>query len=123
MPCSAAEIEQVVFNLLYNAAQAMTAQPDAPRSLPRLILRVYAVRATTACFEVEDNGPGMPEPVRKRIFEPLFSTKPPGEGTGLGLAVAYFIVVDTHGGDIDVLSRTGQGACFIIRLPLDPSPA
>ena len=121
VPCSASEIEQVVFNLLGNAAQAMATQPE-PRPDPRLVLRVHATDSH-AVLEVEDNGPGMPEHVRKRVFEPLFSTKPPGQGTGLGLSVAYFVVTNTHGGVIDVVSRPGQGARFVIRLPLAPGPA
>lgn len=115
VPCSAAEIEQVVFNLLYNAAQAMAAQPT-PHDSPRLILRVRG-QGDHCVFEVEDNGPGMNESVLKHIFEPLFSTKGPGEGTGLGLAVAYFIVVNTHGGEIEAISSPGQGTRFVIRLP------
>ncbi|GAB6036081.1 hypothetical protein JCM15519_06400 [Fundidesulfovibrio butyratiphilus] len=115
VPCSAAEIEQVVFNLLYNAAQAMASQPT-PHAPPRLILRVHS-QGEHCVFEVEDNGPGMEESVRQRIFEPLFSTKAPGEGTGLGLALAYFIVVNTHGGTIEAVTAPGQGTRFVIRLP------
>lgn len=55
----------------------------------------------------------------KRIFEPFFTSKAPGEGTGLGLSVSYFIITAHHGGSIDVHSKLGQGTCFTIELPMD----
>ena len=67
---------------------------------------------------VADSGPGIPDHLRARVFEPYFSTKGPGEGTGLGLSVAYFIVTQRNAGTITVESRPGQGTTFVIRLPL-----
>jgi signal transduction histidine kinase len=119
--CSPSDIEQVAYNLLANAAQAM-GSVDSPTEPPRLTLRIYQ-EGLFGVFEVEDNGPGMDEDVRKRVFEPLFTTKEPGEGTGLGLAVSYFIVVNSYGGSIQVESEKGKGSRFIIRLPLDPALA
>jgi signal transduction histidine kinase len=69
-------------------------------------------------IEIEDNGSGISEDVQKRIFEPFFTTKDVGEGTGLGLFVAYFIITSKHQGTIDVQSEPGHGAKFTIRLPL-----
>jgi len=60
----------------------------------------------------------MDESVRKRIFEPFFTTKSVGQGTGLGLSVAYFIITDNHGGKMNVVSTPGKGAKFIIHLPV-----
>jgi signal transduction histidine kinase len=111
----------VAYNLLANAAQAM-GSVDSPSEPPRLTLRIYQ-EGLFGVFEVEDNGPGMDEDVRKRVFEPLFTTKEPGEGTGLGLAVSYFIVVNSSGGSIQVESEKGKGSRFIIRLPLGPALA
>ncbi|MEM9503421.1 MAG: HAMP domain-containing sensor histidine kinase, partial [Cyanobacteria bacterium P01_E01_bin.43] len=68
---------------------------------------------------IADNGPGMPESVKARIFDHLFTTKEVGKGTGLGLAIARQIVVDTHGGTLDVQSAVGRGTEFSIRLPLN----
>jgi len=58
--------------------------------------------------------------LRKRVFEPFFTTKRVGEGTGLGLSVSYFLIVENHGGRIDVESSPGKGSVFIIHLPLTP---
>jgi PAS domain S-box-containing protein len=116
--CSPSEVEQVVYNLLTNAAQAMGAPSGSGRA-SRLILRVFR-DDSSGVIEVEDNGPGMGEDVRKRVFEPMFSTKAPGEGTGLGLAVAYFIVVNSYKGEILVESEQGRGTRFIVHLPLAP---
>lgn len=115
VPCEESKIQQVFYNLLRNGAQAMAAANTAS---PRFVLRV-ALQGNMACIEIEDNGPGMPEGRRKRIFEPFFTTKTVGEGTGLGLSVSYFIVVENHGGTLEVDSAPGQGALFIIRLPVE----
>jgi len=116
VPCTRTEIEQVFLNLLKNAAHAMAQTPQRPE-MPTISLRTR-IDGDWLRVEVEDNGPGMPEVVRKRIFEPFFTTKPVGEGTGLGLSVSYFIVVTNHGGRIDVQSEPGKGARFILWLPL-----
>jgi PAS domain S-box-containing protein len=118
VPCSPMEIEQVVYNLLANAAQAMAAGGSGTGG-GRIFLRLSR-RGRLAVIEVEDNGPGMEEKIRRKIFEPFFSTKPPGEGTGLGLSVAYFIITANHHGAIRVDSWSGKGARFTIELPLAP---
>jgi PAS domain S-box-containing protein len=116
VPCTANQVQQVLLNLVKNAAQAMKCCVEGAPP-PKLILRTR-LEKDHARIEVEDNGPGMPEEVRKRVFEPFFSTKPPGEGTGLGLSVSYYIVTSNHKGTFEVASRPGQGTTFIIRLPL-----
>jgi signal transduction histidine kinase len=65
---------------------------------------------------VSDNGPGIPEEIRDKIFQPFFTTKPTGEGTGLGLSLAYDIV-KAHGGELSVKSDASEGVSFIIQLP------
>lgn len=117
VPCEQNKIQQVIFNLLLNAAQAMAEQENRTSS-PKIILR--AIRdGNMARIEVEDNGPGMPENVCKRVFEPFFTTKEVGVGTGLGLSVAYFIITKTHGGTMSVESEPGKGTKFIVYLPLE----
>ncbi len=115
--CDPAGIRQVFLNILRNGVQAMYAAKTEP---PRFLLRVSLDDdRRTVCIEISDNGPGMEEGARKRAFEPFFTTRAKGAGSGLGLSVAYFIITDTHGGSIEVRSAPGAGARFIIHLPLD----
>ena len=67
---------------------------------------------------VKYNGTGIPDAVKEKIMQPFFTTKPTGEGTGLGLSLSYDIIVKAHGGSIDILSTEGEGATFIISLPV-----
>ncbi|MCP4118821.1 MAG: PAS domain S-box protein [Desulfobacteraceae bacterium] len=116
VPCEGAKIQQVLLNILRNGAQAMEA---AAIRNPRIILRTWFEKERNmVCMELEDNGPGMVEETRKRVFEPFYTTKPVGVGTGLGLSVSYFIITEDHCGEMAVESRPGAGAKFIIRLPL-----
>jgi PAS domain S-box-containing protein len=114
--CEESKIQQVFYNLIRNGAQAMASQ-ERPACF---ILRVMSGEGEVR-IEIEDNGPGMSEELRKRVFEPFFTTKRVGEGTGLGLSVSYFLVVENHGGRIDVESTPGKGSAFIIHLPLTPA--
>ena len=114
--CVATEIEQVILNLLRNAAQAMSGG-DLNGRAPVITLRLYK-QAEMAVIEVADNGPGMNAKALKRVFEPFYTTKDVGSGTGLGLSVSYFIVTNNHGGTMEAHSGPGNGATFIVRLPL-----
>lgn len=113
--CTATEIEQVLLNLLRNAAQAMAeSKPEAPT-----ISVITERRGEYAAIALEDNGPGIPEEVRKRVFEPFFTTKKVGVGTGLGLSVSYFIVTENHSGQFTVEPGRDEGTRFTVFLPLD----
>jgi signal transduction histidine kinase len=68
-------------------------------------------------ISVKDNGNGIPDNIKSKIFQPFFTTKPTGEGTGLGLSLAYDIVTKGHGGTLEVSSTEGVGSEFIICLP------
>ena len=113
--CDSSKIQQVLLNLVRNALQAIKEQ--AGDIAPRIILRARREPAHLV-LEVEDNGPGMDLDTQRRAFEPFFTTKEVGVGTGLGLSVSYFLIVDQHKGTIDVESQPGQGARFVIRLPV-----
>lgn len=115
VPCDSPKIQQVLLNLVRNAVQALKEQGDS--EVPRIVLRARRTPAY-AEIEVEDNGPGMDEETQRRAFEPFFTTKEVGVGTGLGLSVSYFLIVDQHKGTIHVESQLGQGAKFVVRLPL-----
>lgn len=115
VPLVVAEMEQVLLNILKNAAQAIAAATLLHP--PQIILRTRLSHGMVL-IEIEDNGPGMDEATRVRIFEPFFSTREVGVGTGLGLSVAYAIITKGHHGSIEVRSRPGEGSCFTIKLPL-----
>lgn len=109
-----AQMKQVLLNLVHNAIQAM---PDGGK------LKIRTGRARhegrdwlTVC--IRDSGEGISSDNLQRIFEPFFSTRPAGSGTGLGLSVSYGIITE-HGGFIEVDSKVGQGSCFTIYLPLE----
>ncbi len=106
--CSPALLNQVVMNILGNAADAI---PDEGT-----ITIETAIRDDHDVIRICDTGPGVPEDLRERIFEPFFTTKPVGSGTGLGLAIAYS-VVQAHSGQLSVESSPEGGACFVISIP------
>ena len=69
-------------------------------------------------IKVKDNGNGIPDAIKEKIMQPFFTTKPTGEGTGLGLSLTYDMVVKGHGGSVQVESVEGEGSEFIIQLPV-----
>jgi signal transduction histidine kinase len=103
------QLQQVLVNLAINAQQAMGEERGELRVRTRS-------DGGQVIIEVQDTGPGMAPEVQARIFEPFFSTKPAGQGTGLGLSVSYGII-EAHGGRIEVRSSAGEGATFLISLP------
>lgn len=125
--CEPAELEQVLVNLLINARDAvLEARPLRPRigvsidivdQVPDLPANRGAARGRFARVVVSDNGTGMAEGVQKRVFDPFFSTKGPGRGTGLGLAMSW-AVVRSLGGTIACDSLPGRGTAFRVYLPL-----
>lgn len=116
--CSANEIEQVMLNLFKNASHAMLENfSHSPAEKRYIILRTRR-DGDNAVIEVEDNGPGMNPEVQKRIFEPFFSTKPGGMGTGLGMSISRFIITEKHQGQMTIQSEPGRGTCVTISLPL-----
>ena len=115
--CASSEIQQVLLNILRNAAQAVTTIESDPSRHARIDLTV-SMDEHHVTVAVADNGDGMEESVRRHIFEPFFTTKAVGKGTGLGLSVSYFIITEHHSGTINVESRPGTGTRFVIKLPL-----
>jgi signal transduction histidine kinase len=101
-------LRQVFLNLLINAVQAVDKDGD-------IFITTYR-EGTMACTEIRDTGPGIPDEYRERIFNPFFTTKAPGQGTGLGLSVSLRIINEL-GGDILVASSPGKGAAFTVRIP------
>jgi signal transduction histidine kinase/ABC-type nitrate/sulfonate/bicarbonate transport system substrate-binding protein/ABC-type amino acid transport substrate-binding protein len=113
--CVAPEIEQVIMHFIKNSVLSMAEVEQTKK--PCIILRTSTM-VDRAVIEVEDNGPGIPRDIKNNIFDPFFTTREVGTGTGLGLSVAHAIIVDKHKGSIRVESEPGQGAKFIVELPL-----
>lgn len=108
---SAGELQQVLVNLVLNAADALEGCPDK-------VLTIATYREGAAgVVSVRDTGTGMSVDVQQKLFTPFFTTKPAGQGTGLGLSVSQRIIKQ-HGGDIRAESEPGHGTVFFVRVPL-----
>lgn len=112
------DISRVLINLFSNAFYAVSQkQKTAPADyFPTVSIRIARIRNKVE-IRVQDNGVGIPEAIQSKIFQPFFTTKPTGEGTGLGLSLSYDIVTKGHGGTLTVESLEGVGTEFVITLP------
>ncbi|MEM9070674.1 MAG: ATP-binding protein [Myxococcota bacterium] len=112
--CSGGDVRQVLLNLVVNAAHAIEDRNDG-----RGEIRIRSwLDGERVGVSVADTGTGVPEEIRARIFEPFFTTKEVGRGAGQGLALAYAVVVEGHGGTLTLDSEVGRGSTFTLRLPL-----
>jgi signal transduction histidine kinase len=113
------EIGRVILNLLNNAFYAVDKKANSGLAgyEPKVTIRTRRLEGS-AVIEVEDNGEGIPDDIKSKVFQPFFTTKPTGQGTGLGLSLSYDIVTKAHGGNLTVESNEGNGCRFCIFLPL-----
>ena len=117
LPVVAPDLRRVLINLCTNGFHAIRERGSASAAFaPELTLTTCAVPGAVE-IRVRDNGTGMPEHVQRKIFQPFFTTKPVGEGTGLGLSMSFDIITKGHGGTLAVSSTEGVGTEFVIRLP------
>ncbi|HVW15884.1 MAG TPA: ATP-binding protein [Mucilaginibacter sp.] len=115
----AQDIGRVILNIINNAFYATQEKAKTAGTNYKPTVEVSTTQQNgSVVISVKDNGTGIPENVREKIMQPFFTTKPTGEGTGLGLSLSYDIVVKGHGGSIKVDSQEGQYSVFIITLPL-----
>ena len=116
----AQDIGRVLLNLFNNAfyAVAQKQKQSLPGYLPSVSLRTQHTEEHVE-IRVRDNGMGVPEAVKGKIFQPFFTTKPPGEGTGLGLSLAYDIITKGHGGELKMETQQGAFTEFVITLKRD----
>ncbi|AKD58251.1 histidine kinase [Spirosoma radiotolerans] len=112
------EIGRVLLNVYNNAFYAVRQKQKTTNFdyRPKVALQTRQENGRIL-IRVSDNGTGMPESVKEKIFQPFFTTKPTGEGTGLGLSLSYDIITNGHGGSLLVESQEGEGSAFIIELP------
>jgi len=112
------EIGRVILNLINNAFYAANekAKLRATSYEPRVAVSTKKWDGNIE-ISVADNGNGIPKNIVDKIFQPFFTTKPTGQGTGLGLSLSYDII-KVHGGEIKVETKDGEGSEFIVRLPM-----
>ncbi|MCC5643078.1 PAS domain S-box protein [Nostoc sp. CHAB 5824] len=135
--CYAGQLNQVFMNILANAIDALEESfvvchtlreaEAASTSLafsstgqmisPQIHIRTQLLEPNKVIILIADNGPGMSKEVKQRLFDPFFSTKPIGKGTGMGLSICYQIISKKHGGTLECLSQLGNGAEFVITIP------
>jgi two-component system NtrC family sensor kinase len=115
--CHVGDLNQVFLNLIVNAAHAIGDVVGSSGTLGRITLRTRR-DDDFVVITIADTGAGIPETIRSRVYDPFFTTKPVGRGTGQGLAIARSIIVDKHQGDIAFQSDVGRGTTFTIRLPI-----
>jgi len=115
------EMGRVILNLINNAFYAMkAANPVKGENYEPMVTLSTHKSGSTILISVKDNGVGIPDSVKEKIFQPFFTTKPTGQGTGLGLSLAYDII-KAHGGEIKVWTEEGKGTEFVIQLPVTPT--
>jgi signal transduction histidine kinase len=104
-------------NLLINASHAIQ---DRKANTPGTIRVQTRHLGAEVVVTISDTGCGIPESIRQKIYDPFFTTKEVGRGSGQGLAIARSIIVDGHGGQIECESKVGEGTTFYVRLPISP---
>ena len=125
VPCERASVQMVLMNILRNSVQALY-EPHPPSEtkaakskIPHIILRAsHEPESKSVRVEIEDNGPGMERDICKRAFDPFFSTKSVGCGTGIGLTFCYFVITHHHRGAMKIESAPEKGTAVSIHLPL-----
>ncbi|MEH2335140.1 PAS domain S-box protein [Nostoc sp.] len=132
--CYAGQLNQVFMNILTNAIDALEervrsgdegdkrtrriAMPDSQCPISTIRICTQLQEPNQVTIRIIDNGLGIPEDFKKLLFDPFFTTKPIGKGTGMGLAISYQIITERHGGSLECISQPGQGAEFLIKIPL-----
>ncbi|MGF1936250.1 MAG: sensor histidine kinase [Nostoc sp. ChiQUE02] len=120
--CYPGKLNQVFMNILANAIDALEegmGNEEIPPPTGQITIRTEVLDNQWVVIRIADNGPGMKEEVIRRIYDPFFTTKDVGKGTGLGMAISYQIVVDKHGGMLKCRSQPGEGTEFWIQIPIN----
>jgi signal transduction histidine kinase len=122
--CYPGQLNQVLMNILANALDAME-ERNAKRSYQQvktdpshITIRTSVINSQWVQIAIADNGPGIPDAIQKQIFNPFFTTKPVGKGTGMGMSISYQIITEKHGGKLECFSTPGEGTEFLIQIPI-----
>ncbi|MCG8435195.1 MAG: ATP-binding protein [Gammaproteobacteria bacterium] len=116
--CHIGDINQVILNLVVNAAHAIEDTVKDQEKKGVIGIKTHA-EDDSVVIKISDTGSGIPDDVKNRVFDPFFTTKEVGKGTGQGLAIARSIIVDKHQGKLELESEVGKGTCFTIKLPVN----
>ena len=114
------DMGRVLLNLFNNAFYAVNQKAKTMGNgyKPEVMVSTSSSNGQVT-ISIKDNGVGIPDAIREKIMQPFFTTKPTGEGTGLGLSLSYDILVKGHNGTLDIVSKEGEGSEFIVKLPLN----
>ena len=116
--CFSGQMNQVFMNLLANAIDALE-EAFQKELCPNPLIRISSEQVNeNAVIRITDNGSGIPKAIQSRLFDPFFTTKAVGKGTGMGLSISYQIITEKHGGSLECISSPGQGAEFVIAIPI-----
>ncbi len=120
--CYPGQLNQVMMNLIANAIDALDESNHGReyteiQANPNNITILTTLENKIATIRIKDNGPGMSDTVKQKIFEHLFTTKTVGQGTGLGLSISRQIIEETHDGKLSCISAPGEGAEFVVEIP------
>ncbi|MBP0006130.1 MAG: GAF domain-containing sensor histidine kinase [Cyanobacteria bacterium SBC] len=117
--CAIGEINQAFLNIITNAIDAIDERPNCANKAGKILIHTeYLNRKQPGIrIEISDNGVGISENKKSKIFEPFYTTKPVGQGTGLGLSTTYKIIVEKHGGKLYFKSEVDRGTSFFIEIP------
>lgn len=121
--CLPGELNQVILNLVVNAAHAIAGVIGGEPRQKGTITIATRRDGDWAEIQVADTGTGIPEAIRDKVFDPFFTTRPVGEGSGQGLAIARNVIVGRHNGTLTFQTQDGIGTVFTIRLPIHPVPS
>jgi PAS domain S-box-containing protein len=118
VPCFPDQLNQAVLNMVINAAHAIQTRKKTQAEPPGRITVTTRRDGDWAEIRITDNGSGIPEAIQQRIYDPFFTTKEVGKGTGQGLSIVHDIIINKHGGRISFDTEEGRGTTFIVRLPI-----
>jgi signal transduction histidine kinase len=122
--CYPGLLNQALINILNNALDSLQKRTqqktNAELEVDPSVITITTTRVgdNSITISIKDNGSGIPDAIQKRLFDPFFTTKTVGKGTGMGLAISYQIISDRHHGSLECISTTGNGAEFIIQIPV-----
>ena len=117
--CFPGQLNQVFMNLLANAIDVFEEKAQSDKYfIPQIRITTELIDNSSLKIRISDNGYGMCEEVKSKLFDAFFTTKPEGKGTGLGLSISYQIIAEIHGGTLECFSCEGEGTEFVIQIPI-----